>query len=65
MIFRDRGKRTEIAETTVWNGIEQMTWKLRFLLNFLLNSWPKPAKTFKKAEDLEDFKDGAILVGYL
>ena len=56
MIFRDRGKWTEIAETTVWNGIEQMTWKLRFLLNFLPNSWPKPAKTFKKAEDFEDFQ---------
>ena len=43
-----------------------MTWILRFWLNFLPNSWPKPAKTFKKAEDFEDFQgDGAILVGYL
>ena len=38
MIFCDRGKQTEIVETTVWNGIEQMTWNLFFLLNFVPNS---------------------------
>ena len=62
MIFCDCGKQTEIAELTVWNGIEQLTRKLYFLLNFLPNSWPKP---LKKQRILKIFKDGTILVGYL
>ena len=30
--------------------------EIAFLLNFLPNSWLKPAETFKKAEDFEDFQ---------
>ena len=56
MIFRDRRKWTEIAETTVWNGIEQMTWIWHCLMNFFPSSWPKPASTFKKLENFEEFQ---------
>ena len=62
LISCDHWKQMEIAELTVWNRTEQMTWKLCFLLNLFPNFWPKP---LKNRRILKIFTDSGILVGYL